>query len=347
MKSGYILPRNLKEGDKIGIISPSFPNAKWFPRKLNYALQATAKHFGLQYVLAKHVKKTKGFVSDDAKNIANEIHEFAKDPAIKAIFTTIGGFNSAEILPYLDFSLLQRNPKIYIGYSDTTSLLLGINALSKIVTYYGPAIMTQFGEFPKPFEFTLESLNKTLFHNNQAKIIPDSSFWTNEFIDWGGKEWHERPRKKHMNINRQTWKVGKGQGVLFGGNIETINFLLGTKYFQPPREIIFFWEATEAEAFLPRIQRAINHLKMSGFFNNVKAMLIGRSPDCKDFKGVTLKDVVTKSLKEYHFPIISNLPFGHTDPMVTLPIGVKAKIIARKKNEHSIISIIGNTTKSS
>jgi muramoyltetrapeptide carboxypeptidase len=345
MQTKYILPNKLEKGDKIGIIAPSFPTANWFSNRFDFALKAIPTHLQLEYELANSATSAKGFVSDDAKKIAEEIHSFIKNPSIKAIFTTIGGFNSAEILPFLDADLIRNNPKIFIGFSDTTALLLGINALSELVTFYGPAIMTQMGEYPKPFDYTLQSLNKTLFSGNAVGNIEDPAFWTNEFVDWGGNEWNTRPRKTEITSIREIWKHGKGEGTLFGGNIETLNFLIGTKYFQPPKDIVFFWEATEAEAFLPRVQRAFTHLKQCGFFENVKAMLIGRSPDCKTMSKITLQDCVIKYFEDFNFPIIANLAFGHTDPILTVPIGTLAKVETFEKNNSATISILETATK--
>lgn len=345
MQTKYILPNKLEKGDKIGIIAPSFPTANWFSNRFDFALKAIPTHLQVEYELANSANSAKGFVSDDAKNIAEEIHSFIKNPSIKAIFTTIGGFNSAEILPFLDADLIRNNPKIFIGYSDTTALLLGINALSELVTFYGPAIMTQMGEYPKPFDYTLQSLNNTLFSGNAVGNIEDPAFWTNEFVDWGGNEWNTRPRKTESTSIREIWKHGKGEGTLFGGNIETLNFLIGTKYFQPPNDIVFFWEATEAEAFIPRVQRAFTQLKQCSFFENVRAMLIGRSPDCKPISKVTLQDCVINYFKDYDFPIIANLAFGHTDPIMTIPIGISAKLETSVNNNSALISISDRATK--
>jgi len=304
------------------------PLAAWYPERFERGVRALEEYLGLVPVVAKHVYQASGFTSGSQEERGKALVEMLGDPDIRAIIFSIGGFNSAELLPLIDIKLLRRLPKIIMGYSDATALLLGIQSLGGWVTYYGPMVMTQFGEYPKPHSYTLNNLRSILFNPSKPITLSDPKEWTNEFLDWGSNSWLERSRHYNVQSKRVVWRSGNGEGYLFGGNIETINFLIGTPYLRLPEQIVLFWEATEAEASLPRIRRALTHFNQAGIMQHVCAMLIGRSPDCSPMAGETLESVVLECTKHYSFPIIADLAFGHTDPMITLPIGMPVRVQA-------------------
>jgi muramoyltetrapeptide carboxypeptidase LdcA involved in peptidoglycan recycling len=145
--------------------------------------------------------------------------------------------------------------------------------------------MTQFGEHPRPLAYTVRWLRRMLVEGRAGLEVDDPEDWTNEFLDWGGTEWSTRARRPSGVARRAVWKDGEGEGRLFGGNIETLNFLVGTPYLRVPDRIVLFWETTDAEASLPRVQRALTHLRQVGLLERTAAMLIGRSPDSTDSLG--------------------------------------------------------------
>lgn len=329
-EESLVKPRGLWRGSKVGVFAPSMPTSSWFPDRLNHALAALAETLGVSLVVAPNVKQAfHGFVAGSARQRAEIFNSFVADPEVSAVFCSIGGFNSAEILPYIDMDLARRNPKILVGYSDTTALLLGLQAQAGWITFHGPSVMTQFGEFPSPHEFTISSLRDSIENDLSGMELRDPEGWTSERLEWGTGAWRTRARYLTSPANRTVWRAGAGGkvvGRLWGGNIETFNLMLGTPYLAVPESIILFWEATEAEAFLPRVRRALVQLDQSKILDRTKAMLIGRSPDCEVVSGVSLHDVVLEATKEFDFPIVANIAFGHTDPILTLPVGVSASV---------------------
>jgi muramoyltetrapeptide carboxypeptidase len=172
-------------------------------------------------------------------------------------------------------------------------------------------------------------LRRVLIDGCAGVEVDDPAEWTREFLDWGGTEWAVRARRPSGPGRRAVWKDGEGEGALFGGNIETLNFLVGTPYLRVPDRVVLFWETTDAEASLPRVQRALTHFRQAGLLDRTAAMLIGRSPDSTDSCGTSLRDVVLRAVRSYDFPVVAELAFGHTDPMMTLPIGARATVTAR------------------
>ncbi|MBI4903372.1 MAG: LD-carboxypeptidase [Acidobacteria bacterium] len=321
-------PPALQQGDKIGIVAPSFPSAAWYPERFARALDALTEHLQVTPVVAQQTRIATGFSSGSPVERADALEMFMKDPSIKAIFFTTGGFNSADLLPLIDWGILQRQPKIILGYSDLTSILIAGMALGSCVTFYGPTVLPQFGEYPQPLPYTLTSLRDAVMAGRAPLDVPDPPSWTNEFLDWGGPEWSSRPRTMSSPASSVVIRPGKARGRLFGGNLETLNFLAGTRYLCVPDELVLFFEVTANEAYLPRVRRALRHLEQVGLFNHMRALLVGRAPDCTPAYGVTLHDLLQEVTAAYSVPVIADLPFGHTDPMTTLPIGVLAQVVA-------------------
>ncbi|HST60403.1 MAG TPA: S66 peptidase family protein [Longimicrobium sp.] len=315
-------PPRLRPGDRVGVFSPSSPGAARFPERLRQGVDALARGLGVEVIVPAGATRATGFTAGSARERAAALSELVADERIRAIFCTVGGFNSAEILPHLDAELLRRNPKVFVGYSDATALLVGVQALGGWVTFHGPAVLPQFGEHPAPFPFALRSLRAAVAEGEPLRAFEDPPAWTNEVLDWGTDAWRTRPRRMQTPADRAVWRPGTGRGRLFGGNLETLNLLVGTPFYHPPDDVVFFWEATREEAYLPRLRRALTHLRQSGLLHRTRAMLIGRSPYAAPVEGVSLRDVVLEATDGLDFPVVADLAFGHTDPMLTLPLGV-------------------------
>jgi muramoyltetrapeptide carboxypeptidase LdcA involved in peptidoglycan recycling len=308
------------------------PTAAAFPRRLEHALGQLATTLDVSIEVGPNVRCSEaGFCAGPVKERAAILNEFIANPKLDAIFCTIGGFNSAEILPYLDVNMAITRPKILVGYSDCSALLLGVQSLTGLVTFHGPTIMTQFGEYPSPFEFTVRSLDAAVRSDLTGTLFEDPPFWTNERLEWGNEEWLARPRVTNTPATRSIWATGNGVGTIWGGNLETINLLAGTPYMKIPDSIVLFWEVTEAEAYLPRVRRALTHLEQCGILERTTAMLVGRSPEASPVMNQTFRDVVLDITSNYPFPVVADLPIGHTDPLATLPIGIQVSVEVEEK----------------
>ena len=182
-KTAGILPQVLKARDTIAFISPSARLNRVFPTRVCRAEEAFEK-LGF---------RVKIFFSDVSPPTfretvllrCSEIHSAFLDPEVKAIICTIGGLSANELLPHLDYDLIKANPKIFCGYSDITLLHHAIFTQTGLHTFYGPAAITQFGEFPEPLDFTIKHFQKVLQNAEEAiGSLPRSIAWTEEFLDW-------------------------------------------------------------------------------------------------------------------------------------------------------------------
>lgn len=322
-----VLPSALRPGDQVGIVATAMPLAARYRERYRAGVLALERHFGVTVQEAGNLNLDDDFVSGSVEERAEALVRFLSAPEIRAVFFTIGGFNSGELLSHIDFESLTGDPKVVCGYSDCTSLLLGLHARAGWCTFYGPAVMTQFGEYPEPHPFTMESLTRAIVSGARGEIL-DPDGWTDEFLDWGTDAWKSRPRQLRRPAAREIWREGQGRGVLWGGNVETLNFSIGTPYLAIPERIVLFIEAVAQEAYLPRIRRALTHLEQAGILERTVALLIGRSPDASPVGAWDLRSIILERVAAYGFPVIGQLPFGHTDPMVTLPIGVEASVTA-------------------
>src|SRR3989344_835498 len=204
-----IKPQILKKGDIIGIIAPSAGLAAIFPHRLDNAI----KFFESQGYKVKEfscTRKNNGWESAPAEERAKDIMDAFLDKKVKAIICEIGGNAINKTLKYLNFKSIKKNPKIFCGYSDISVLHYALNKKCKMVTFYGPCVMTQFGEYPQPLAYTLEHFYKAVVKGNINTVKP-SEKWTDEILDWGKKKDLERPRVLRKNEGFEWLKHGQGE----------------------------------------------------------------------------------------------------------------------------------------
>ena len=330
-----IKPSLLKKGDTVGIISPSAGLAPLAMHRIDNAV-AFLKEFGFDVLIGKHALENNGYVSASIEARLEDLHSMFSNPKVKAIICTIGGNNSNQLLPFIDYELIRRTPKIFIGYSDISVLHFALQSQSDLATYYGPCVMTQFGEYPKPLEYTLKAFSQELLKNDGYIIkIKQSNFWTDDAPNWFEKKDLLGPRKQVKNTGYLWLKKGKATGSAWGGTIPSINYLLGTKYWVEPKNSIFFLDIPEGKDIftglgLSEVDAYLTNLENAGVFTKIKGLIIGRpyrySED--DHKG--LKDIVLRIISKYNFPILYNANIGHTDPIITLRYGCEVSLDSSK-----------------
>lgn len=245
------------------------------------------------------------------------------DDEIKAILCTIGGYNSNQLLEFLDYKLLRQHLKVFVGYSDITALLNAIYTKTGLVTYLGPAVLPQFGEYGEMLPYTWEYFEKVLMQTDDVRITA-SKQWTDEFTPWDKED--NRPRVMKPNGGIKILKPGVASGALIGGNLGTLLLLQGTPYIPTLQDAILFVEEDEVETSAT-VDRFFTQLRHIGAFSKIKGMLIGRFNSKVGFtREDSLEDIVRIATEGYDFPILYNLDFGHTDPMLTIPIGGYCKM---------------------
>src|SRR6185436_1852794 len=227
-----IKPRKLNSGDKIATVSLSWGGPSIFPHRYEVGVQQLEKEFGLEVVEMPNTLKDANWLASNPKARADDLMQAFADPSIKGIFTTIGGDDSIRLLPYLDLNVIQDNPKIFMGYSDTTISHLVCHKAS-LVSFYGPSILAEFAENGGMFPYMVQSLRQTIFSSGMiGEIKPCTEGWTVERLDWGNPE--NQNIKRKMNPSNG-WKFLQGTGIhrghLIGGCLEVFDWARGTELF--------------------------------------------------------------------------------------------------------------------
>ena len=305
-----IKPRVLKQGDTVGLITPSTFVSD--PDELETASR-TLDYFGLKAKWGKNVKKRSGYLGGSIEERVSDLHTMFADPEVKGVFCIRGGYGSAQLLPAIDFDLIRRNPKIFVGYSDITALHLAIGKRTGLVTFHGPVALSGFSDYTQKF------YKKALFETGPIGSLtnpPESN--------------KLRPRHKLRTV-----RPGKGRGTLTGGNLTLIATTMGTPYEIETAGRILFIEDVGEEPY--SMDRMLTQLRISGKLEQAAGIVFGECAGCTSRKfdpsftnSFTLGEVVDEILGKLKIPVLAGLTIGHTEDQLTLPEGVMAMLDADK-----------------
>lgn len=329
-----IKPRKLEKGDTIALISPSSGLAGIFPHRLDNAIKFLKKE-GYKIIEFDTTRKNKNWSSGTPEERAKDIMNAFLNPDVKAIIATIGGVTASQTLKHLNFEKIKNNPKIFCGYSDNSVLHYAFLTQADLVTFYGPCAMTQFGEFPEPFDYTMKYFYKAITSNKPIGEIEPSKEWTDETLDWNKKLDLTGKRKMILNKGFEWLKEGEAKGKIIGGCISSIVRLAGTKYWPEYNNRILFLEIPEGQNFdkgepLSYIDSYLTQLEILGVFDQINGLIFGRPFKYSNEDKGKLKEILLERTKDYNFPILFGADIGHTDPMVTIPLNTEVMINSEK-----------------
>ncbi len=324
-----IIPKKLKKGDTVAVIAPA-RSLSIITDEIRYIANERFEQLGLTLTFGKHVEESDEFNSTNIASRLEDFHAAFSDPKIKAVITVIGGFNSNQLLGYIDWELVKKNPKIFCGYSDITALNNAIFAKTGLVNYSGPHYST-FGQ-KLYFDYTLEYFKKCLFSQSPIEVKPSES--------WSGDDnWWKTPDKRNMIINDGYLVIneGKAEGTILGANICTLNLLQGTEYFPDLEDSVLFIE-DDYESQPHTFDRDLQSLIHLPAFTGVKGIVIGRFQNESKMTNDLLEKIIKTKKELDTVPVIANVDFGHTDPKITFPIGGVVKIAAAKDSPQITIT---------
>lgn len=335
-----IKPRKLQPGDTVAAITLSWGGPGTFPHRYEAGKRQLQNEFGLKVVETPHTLRDAAWLYNNPKARADDLMSAFSDPSIKAIISTIGGNDSIRILPYLDLDVIRSNPKIFLGYSDTTITHMAC-LKAGLVSFFGPAIMAGFGENGGLFPYMVDSVRKSLLSSTPiGEIKPNTDGWTAEILDWSNPENQSRNRKLTPSAG---WKFIQGTGVrqghLLGGCLEVLDFLRGTDFWPESsawQNAVLFLETSE-EAPPPNVLKyALRSYASMRILHRLSGILFARpggdiSPERFGEYDEIFHQVVNEEEGLSELPIITNMDFGHTDPMFVLPYGVRAEIDCERK----------------
>lgn len=313
-----IFPPKLSKGDEVRIIAPGLSFAILSKETIDTAT-GRLNSLGLKVSFGKHIGEKDEFTSSPIESRLDDLHEAFSDKAVKAVLTVIGGFNSNQLLEYIDWSVVAKNTKIFCGFSDITVLANAIFAKTGLITFSGPHYST-FGQ-KLYFDYTLDYFRKCLLEEGSFKIEPS--------LEWSDDKWYLDQNDRKLIKNDGFWVIneGKAKGTIVGGNLCTLNLLQGTEYMPDLSGSILFLE-DDYTSKLHDFDRNLQSLVHLPEFKEVRGIIIGRFQKESQIK----KTLLIKSIKNKkdldRIPVVANVDFGHTDPKITFPIGGEVEINA-------------------
>lgn len=327
-------PRHLKPGDRIAVVSPSWGGPGTFPHRHEAGVRQLEETFGVSVVEMAHTRAAPEFVAAHPELRAADLMAAFADPSIDGIFATIGGEDSVRLIPHLDLDVIARNPKVFLGFSDTTSLHFACLAAG-VTSFYGPSVMAGFAENDGMHGYTADGVQRALFATDPVGLVPRNDEGTTvERLEWSDPSLQSQRRVlQRASAPRVLQGSGVATGHLIGGCAEVIEMLKGTAWW-PPLELwdgaILFYETSEDVPPPNFVRYWLRNYAAQGILQRLSGVLLAR-PDPggdPDYQR-KLEAAVVTALAEAglgDLPVLSGLDFGHTAPILTLPYGVSASI---------------------
>jgi len=251
----------------------------------------------------------------DVRNRVADLHDAFADSRVAAILIGVGGTNAIDMLPHLDYELIRAHPKPICGFSDATVILNAIYARTGLVTYYGPMLFSFVGNVEP--DYTLENFRKAVLQRASYVLTPAAK--------WGN---YTELNSDRINEGYQVIREGNADGVLVGGHVPSLNLLQGTDYLPDLNGAVLFIEICEryGKATIEKLNQYLGALLLQKGAGGIRALLVGRLYAADGVTADELKRVLLSRDDLSHIPIIVNVDFGHTTPMVTLPVGGRIRI---------------------
>jgi len=315
-----VFPGRLKRGDIVGVISPSTPV---FSKKALSKGLKVLESVGFRPKLGPKALEVHGnYQAGTREDRLHDLHTMFLDDEVRAVFSTGGGYASIHLLQDIDYELIKRNPKVFMGYSDITTLLIAITEKTGLITFHGPLVQGLDSE-TKGGKFTLKSFKDTVMKGEIGKL--------DGFTEW------------------KVLKPGRADGQLIGGNLNIITSLLGTPYEPKWDGKILFWE--EVDETIEGLDNYLWRLRIAKVFKKIEGMVIGKITNLQPIeddeegswssisKPLTIEDVILEATEGFNFPILYGVDFGHDVPNITIPLGAQASLDCSGKGRTGKFSI--------
>ncbi|MFA7419419.1 MAG: LD-carboxypeptidase [Melioribacteraceae bacterium] len=298
-----VKPKKLKHGEVIGIISPaSSPDDL---TRINRGVTYLEK-LGYRVEVGKNVGLKEGYLAGSDKQRLDDLHDMFKNKNVRAIFSVRGGYGSGRLLDKIDYNLIKKNPKIFVGYSDINALQSAFFTKTGLISFAGPMVAVDFHDEVSPFT--------------------EEIFWRTITSDKKIGKLHNPRNEKFFTLNK-----GRGAGRIIGGNLSLLTSLMGTEYFPKMKDAILLLEDIGEAPY--RVDRMLNQLRLAKFFKQIKGVILGHFVDCVENDpskaSFTLNEVIIQYFpSQLKLPVLYNVKHGHIKDNITIPYGVKCTLNA-------------------
>jgi len=298
-------PLRLREGDTVGLVNPA---GATFVKEDIDIVKETLHALGLSWKLGAHVTDRYGYLAGTDADRAADLNAMFADPAVDAIMAVRGGWGCNRLLHLLDYESIARHPKILIGYSDITSLLVACQAKTGLVTFHGPVGTSTWNQFSVGYF---------------RRVVMD-----------GSMECFRNPRTTGDALAQTRDRVntitpGKARGVLIGGNLSVLTAMLGSPYVPSWDKVILFLEDDREQIY--RIDRMLTQLRLAGVLGSLAGLVFGKCTNCGPGDGygsLTLEDVFADLIAPLRIPACAGAMIGHIENKFTVPLGIEAELDA-------------------
>jgi muramoyltetrapeptide carboxypeptidase LdcA involved in peptidoglycan recycling len=316
-----IYPQKLNKGDTVRVVSPA-RSLGIITQESRTIAQARFEELGLLLTFGEHVEENNDFNSSAIESRVADLHNAFLEKNVKAVITVIGGFNSNQLLDYIDWEVIKNNPKIFCGFSDITALNNSFFAKTGLISYSGPHYSTFAQKFY--FDYTLDYFKKCLMNSESFEVIPSEK--------WSDDEWWRDQDDRNLLKNDGFWilNAGNATGTLLGGNLCTFNLLQGTQYMPDLTDSVLFIE-DDFESQAHHFDRDLQSIIHQPGFSGVKGIVFGRFQKESNMTADLLMQIVKSKKQLANIPVIGNADFGHSDPKITFPVGGSVSLSVNEK----------------
>lgn len=323
------IPPPVEPGMTVALVSPSYGALGQWPHRAERGV-AYLESLGLRVRTMPNAALADPhppWVSAPPEARAEDLHEAFSDDEVGVVLCGIGGNHSNQVLPHLDFDLVASHPKVFQGYSDMSVLHWAFLRRAGLATFYGPALAPELGELGSPLPYTDRWLRAAWFRTEPLRYEPATE-WTEEFLDWDSKA-DVRPRETKPSPGWRTIRDGVAEGPVIGGCLETVCWhVFGSEDWFVPEGAIWLLETSEEAPSPAHVDGYLTDLELAGVFDAAAGLLVGRPMGYAPEDVEVLWEVVEARTAGAGIPVLAGVDCGHTDPMMTIPFGVPARLDA-------------------
>ncbi|MFF3672957.1 LD-carboxypeptidase [Streptomyces sp. NPDC002120] len=319
-----IRPPALRPGDTIAVVSPAGPAASFLLNEVDRGIRALER-LGFKVRMMPNAQGAHRWTSGSIQERLSDLHQAFSDPTVHGVLYSIGGLHSAQLLSGLDMGLIAANPKVFCGYSDATSLLSAVQQATGLVTFYGPALIPQFGELPEPYPETMEHFLRVTTETAPAGPLPRFSYQVVD-MDFARQAREQRPRDREPASQRTVLRAGTARGPLVAVCLPTVRDLIGTPWQPDTTGRVLFIETPESPYTPAQADADMWHLHNAGLLGGVAAIVLGRTLGWDPAEVEGFLESVQTCIGNLDIPLVAAVEFGHTNPILTLPNGVDVAI---------------------